>query len=256
MSKRQFAGRLLCSVACVTLMYTADARMAAGQSPASPAPAATSATPPESPKEERAVLEIHCPADAELTLEGVKMKDTGEERRFRSPPLKAGKEYLYSLKATWKEEGKVRVVERKVEVAAGKQVVVDLIGDDLTRTERAVLNLTNAQRRAYGLVPLRCNRRLMAAARRHSQNMAAYSSMSHSLNGEYTDRIAQAGYQPANSAENIAAGQASAEDVVNTWMNSSGHRTNILNPDFTEIGIGIAQNGQPYYTQVFARPAQ
>ena len=57
-------------------------------------------------------------------------------------------------------------------------------------------------------------------------------------------------------AENVASGQRSAKEVVEGWMNSEGHRANILQGNYTEIGIGVAKaaNGALYYTQVFAKP--
>ncbi|MGL5944276.1 MAG: CAP domain-containing protein [Waterburya sp.] len=59
------------------------------------------------------------------------------------------------------------------------------------------------------------------------------------------------GYQYSNLGENVAQGQTTPTDVLDSWMNSSGHRENILNPNFTEIGVGYENN---YWTQVFGRP--
>jgi uncharacterized protein YkwD len=65
-----------------------------------------------------------------------------------------------------------------------------------------------------------------------------------------------AGYASGTWGENIAAGQRTPAEVVSSWMNSEGHRANILNSQFTEIGIGMVPSGDgtPYWTLVFARP--
>ncbi len=72
------------------------------------------------------------------------------------------------------------------------------------------------------------------------------------------DRLAAVNYTWSAYGENVAAGQRSGTEVVSAWMNSPGHRANILNPAYTEIGVGYAvdSEGRPYYAQVFARPAQ
>ncbi|RMI30185.1 CAP domain-containing protein [Nocardia stercoris] len=70
------------------------------------------------------------------------------------------------------------------------------------------------------------------------------------------DRIAAAGYTWQAYGENIAQGQADANAVVTAWMNSPGHRANILNCGFTQIGIGIADgSGGPWWTQDFGTPS-
>jgi uncharacterized protein YkwD len=68
------------------------------------------------------------------------------------------------------------------------------------------------------------------------------------------DRIRAAGYQPSTWGENVAAGYTSASSVVAGWMGSSGHRANILNPAFTEIGVAsaTAADGTRYWTMVLA----
>jgi uncharacterized protein YkwD len=70
------------------------------------------------------------------------------------------------------------------------------------------------------------------------------------------DRLRTAGYRFLSYGENIAAGQRSPTDAIADWMTSPGHRSNILNPSFTEIGVGIVASpgGGYYYTQVFATP--
>ena len=68
------------------------------------------------------------------------------------------------------------------------------------------------------------------------------------------DRIARAGFSAGTWGENVAAGYATAASVVDGWMNSSGHRANILDPSFTHIGVAVANaaEGTPYWTMVLA----
>jgi len=114
-----------------------------------------------------------------------------------------------------------------------------------------VLSIVNAERANAGCHALKSDSRLVAAAQGHSSDMANRGYFSHNTpEGKTFDvRIKEAGYaQPG--AENIAMGQRSAEDVMDAWMHSEGHRRNILNCDLTTIGIGLDTNGW-YWTQDF-----
>ncbi len=121
-----------------------------------------------------------------------------------------------------------------------------------------VLELTNAERARAGLPALRWNAQLAQAAQVHSADQARRNTLTHyGPNGESPgDRIAATGYQYRSWAENAAMGYRSAESVMDGWMNSSGHRANILRSSVTEIGLGLAysSSGRPYWTQVFAAP--
>jgi uncharacterized protein YkwD len=121
-----------------------------------------------------------------------------------------------------------------------------------------VLDLTNAERTSRGLGALTYNAQLGAAAQAHSQDQANMGTLTHtgSDGSNPGDRITRAGYSWRTWAENAAAGYRSADDVMVGWMNSAGHRANLLNPKVTEIGLGLAftVNGYPYWTQNFAAP--
>jgi uncharacterized protein (TIGR03000 family) len=80
----------------------------------------------ETPNYQAAYLRVRLPAGAELLVDGTRTKQTGTERLFESPPLPPGKRFIYSLKATWKEDGKEVVRERVVRVEAGRETPVDL----------------------------------------------------------------------------------------------------------------------------------
>ena len=107
---------------------------------------------------------------------------------------------------------------------------------------------------------LRANSRLMRAAQIHAEQMARAGQLAHVLpSAAYPrseDRLAAADYRWQTYGENVALGQSNAAEVLKSWMHSPGHRTNILNRDFTEMGAGYAidRAGRPYYVQVFARP--
>ncbi|WP_447007645.1 CAP domain-containing protein [Saccharothrix isguenensis] len=120
--------------------------------------------------------------------------------------------------------------------------------------EAKVVELTNAERAAHGCPALSADDRLTAAARAHSADMAARNYFDHvSQDGRtFVDRVKAAGY-PAPGAENIAAGQRTAEAVVKGWMDSPGHRANILNCKLKTLGAGMARGGSYgiYWTQNF-----
>ncbi|MEJ2853407.1 MULTISPECIES: CAP domain-containing protein [unclassified Saccharothrix] len=120
--------------------------------------------------------------------------------------------------------------------------------------EAKVFNLTNAERAAHGCPALGIDERLDKAARGHSADMAANNYFSHtSQDGRtFADRIKAAGY-PSPGAENIAAGQRTPEAVVKGWMESPGHRANILNCKLKTLGVGMARGGSYgiYWTQNF-----
>jgi uncharacterized protein YkwD len=123
--------------------------------------------------------------------------------------------------------------------------------------ENEVLRLTNAERAKGGCSPLAPDAQLHTAALGHSSDMAAKNYFSHtSQDGRtFMDRIRAAGFTGGSGwAENIAMGQPTPASVVTAWMNSSGHRANIMNCKYTLLGVGAAKNakGQIYWTQDFA----
>jgi uncharacterized protein YkwD len=126
----------------------------------------------------------------------------------------------------------------------------------LSTVESQVVVLTNQQRTAHGCKALRVDSRLVAAARAHSTDMVTHNFFSHtgSDGSTFVTRAARAGYAYA-SAENIAWGWRTAQIVVDQWMNSPGHRANILNCANVAVGVGLVTkaDGTPYWTQDFGR---
>jgi uncharacterized protein YkwD len=111
---------------------------------------------------------------------------------------------------------------------------------NLGKVRAAVLCLHNQARAADGLHKLKANKKLRKAARGHSAFMVRASRFEH---GDLGSRIRRAGYRGWTYGENIAWGTghlATAGEIHRAWMNSPGHRANILRPQFREIGIGIA----------------
>ncbi|WP_372636466.1 CAP domain-containing protein [Cohnella sp.] len=127
--------------------------------------------------------------------------------------------------------------------------------DSMTGYELEVLNLTNAERQKAGLKPFSGDySNLNRSARAKSEDMAKNNYFSHT-SPTYGDPFAMMrnfGVQYQSAGENIAKGQPSPQQVVQAWMNSPGHRANIMNASYTHMGVGyVANNGQPCWTQQF-----
>ncbi|CAL9350630.1 CAP domain-containing protein [Streptomyces sp. enrichment culture] len=132
---------------------------------------------------------------------------------------------------------------------------VPLTPDGLARTTAEVLALTNRERAGAGLPALAADGRLARAAQAHSTDMVARDFYAHTDpdGGQPWDRAAAAGATRRTVGENIACGQRSPAEVVEGWMNSPGHRANILKAEFTHVGVGLAGGGRAgtYWTQLF-----
>lgn len=118
--------------------------------------------------------------------------------------------------------------------------------------EREVVRLVNEERAAQGLKALKTNWELSRVARYKSQDMRDRGYFSHTspTYGSPFTMIRNFGISFRTAGENIAKGYATPQAVVRGWMNSDGHRANILNASFTEIGVGYVASGH-YWTQMF-----
>ncbi|MBW4601270.1 MAG: type I secretion C-terminal target domain-containing protein [Calothrix sp. FI2-JRJ7] len=116
--------------------------------------------------------------------------------------------------------------------------------------EQQVLELTNQERAKSGLPPLKANAELNYAADKYAELMSQNRYFSHTGpdGSQPWDRAKAAGFEAQTMGENIAAGQKTPQQVVQGWMNSPGHRANILNPSFTQLGVGFENN---YWVQKF-----
>jgi len=132
---------------------------------------------------------------------------------------------------------------------------------ELAQFQAEVLALTNEEREAAGCGDLTANDELEQAAQDHAEDMLANNYFDHESQDGTTpfERMTAAGYNWSTAAENIAAGQATPEAVMTSWMNSAGHKANILNCDLTELGVGYAAGSGAdygtYWVQDFGTPA-
>ncbi|NQD67084.1 SafA/ExsA family spore coat assembly protein [Bacillus haikouensis] len=120
-----------------------------------------------------------------------------------------------------------------------------------------VVKLVNAERAKAGLSPLKENWELSRVARYKSQDMIDKNYFSHTspTYGSPFQMMKDFGLSYQTAGENIAAGQSTPAEVVEAWMNSEGHRKNILSPAYTEIGVGYVKGGSygHYWTQMFIK---
>ena len=128
----------------------------------------------------------------------------------------------------------------------------------LSSLESEVIRLVNIERTNRGLQALTTNWQLSRVARYKSQDMIDKNYFSHTspTYGSPFAMMEDFGLRFSAAGENIAYGQRTAQEVVNAWMNSPGHRANILSAAYTEIGVGAAKaaNGTLYWTQMFMKP--
>jgi len=134
----------------------------------------------------------------------------------------------------------------------------------LSQFAQQVVDITNEERDKAGCAPVSVSLQLTEAAQGHSEDMALNDFFSHtgSNGSQLSERIDSTGYQYSLAGENIAASYHTPEAAMDAWMGSDGHRANILNCDYQEIGMGYyllendtgAVNYGHYWTQVFARP--
>ena len=124
--------------------------------------------------------------------------------------------------------------------------------------EQQVVDLVNKERAAAGLPALKTNAKLAGVAEKKAEDLRDNNYFDHQspTYGSPFDMMKQFGITYSAAGENIAKGQKTPSDVMNGWMNSPGHRANILNANFTEIGVGFVtdSNGTTYWVQHFIRP--
>lgn len=120
-----------------------------------------------------------------------------------------------------------------------------------------VLRLVNQERKKQGLNELVLNHTLNGVATKKAEDMRDNNYFSHqsARYGSPFEMLQSFGVHYSSAGENIAAGQKSAQQVMNDWMNSSGHRANILNKNYTELGVGYVEGGTygTYWVQLFIK---
>ncbi|WP_144542666.1 SafA/ExsA family spore coat assembly protein [Cytobacillus oceanisediminis] len=137
----------------------------------------------------------------------------------------------------------------------GQKVNIPTLSKTTVSVEEQVVQLVNQERAKYGLKPLKSNWELARVARYKSQDMINKRYFDHNspTYGSPFDMMKSFGITYRTAGENIAAGQKTPQEVVKAWMNSEGHRKNILSANYTEIGVGYTQGGYygHYWTQMF-----
>lgn len=120
---------------------------------------------------------------------------------------------------------------------------------------RQVVDLVNAERVKEGLAPLTINTKVQAAAQVRARECEQSFSHTRPNGSSFATALKEQNVSYRSAGENIAWGQRSPEEVMKGWMNSPGHRANIMNPNFTTIGVGYYQNanGTNYWCQLFTR---
>ena len=155
---------------------------------------------------------------------------------------------LVSLNPTLKNPNYL-TVGQKLTVSQNKQ---NTTTTQATSTQQEVVNLVNKERAKVGLAALTMDSALTKVAQAKSQDMKDNNYFSHTspTYGSPFDMMKKFGISYKSAGENIAKGQTSAQQVVEAWMNSEGHRANILDEKFTHIGVGYVSSGH-YWTQMF-----
>lgn len=141
------------------------------------------------------------------------------------------------------------------EIESGSNKVEEV---DSSSEALEVLRLVNIERKKQGLNELVLNHTLNGIATEKAKDMRDNNYFSHesARYGSPFDMLQRFGVHYQSAGENIAAGQRSAQQVMTDWMNSSGHRANILNKNYTELGVGYVEGGSygTYWVQTFIKP--
>jgi len=174
-------------------------------------------------------------------------KTTPKKKTEEKPNKKEGEPAKQKKEESKKSDSKAKETskEKSKETSPNTSVTPSTI-------EKAVIDLTNAEREKAGLAPYKIDKKLVASARAKANDMATNNYFAHNspTYGSAGDQLGQFGVSFSGWGENIAKGHQSAEQVVSEWMNSPGHKENILNPKMTHIGVGYDSNGN-YWTQQF-----
>ena len=164
------------------------------------------------------------------------------------------KRYQISLAELLKANSNITDPSR---IYVGQKITIPDTGS-LASYEQQVFELVNKERAARGLTLLKYNTELARMARIKSQDMIDKKYFAHEspTYGSPFKMMESFGFKFSAAGENIAYGQRTAAEVMNTWMNSPGHRANILSESYTTIGVGVAKtaSGTLYWTQEFMKP--
>ncbi|HJL17201.1 MAG TPA: CAP domain-containing protein [Sandaracinaceae bacterium LLY-WYZ-13_1] len=208
-----------------------------------PMPGDDAGTPPPPPGEDAGTP----PPDPECTLPDRGTCD-GDTARWCDGDTERSADCASSGQVCMIESGRARCVDEEPPPPPPSECA--------TAIEAEVIALANMARAAEGAGPLECDPDMARTARLHSQDMCDQGYFSHTgLDGRSPfDRMRDQGVSYRTAGENIARGQRTADSVHAAWMDSPGHRRNILNSSYGRIGVGYVEcpGSGPYWTQVFA----
>ncbi len=279
MHRFQFIRFLVCFCALVSLLPLAPASSTAAPSEISLLQPATNAAAPAVPKPVNTSLVSRLrtvainPDVLDIrTIDSIQL-NLFENAQYRASRVRsqmgAGGYQLWTGRISGAENGSVVIVVKNRQVSASivldsamyqvrpvgqghvvRQIRKDALGgiesvpSAVSQSESRVIQLVNQERIIEGLRPLNYNDKLYDSARSHSRDMATANYYSHdSRNGrKFHERIFASGYPISKCGENIALGFSSPEEVFECWMNSPDHRVNIMNAEFTDIGVGYASD--------------
>ncbi|QAS52049.1 CAP domain-containing protein [Halobacillus litoralis] len=199
-------------------------------------------------------------ADIQSLLEQFQMKqqppeapvEQEEPAEQEAPAEEQSKEETPAEKPEAQQAPEAAPQESTEEAQPEENTQEEAAASEVSEFEKQVVELTNQEREKQGLAPLELDTELSAVAKDKSLDMQQNNYFSHNspTHGSPFDMMKAYGIDYRTAGENIAMGQTSPEQVVEGWMNSEGHRKNIMNPNFTHIGVGHAENGN-YWTQMF-----
>ncbi|MCP3030929.1 CAP domain-containing protein [Halobacillus sp. A1] len=172
----------------------------------------------------------------------------GQEEDRRITDLN-GNELRHPYQGTYPMIPEDRMGEQGDLTAQPDEKDVDEVHGDI---HEQVVQLTNEAREEQGLEPLKFSKEVTKVAQEKSEDMSENNYFSHTSpeHGSPSQMLQDNGVDFRAAAENIASGQRSPEEVVEGWLNSEGHRKNIMNENMTEIGVGFEEDGN-YWTQMF-----
>ncbi|MEU7282745.1 CAP domain-containing protein [Streptomyces sp. NPDC045431] len=219
-----------------------------GRAPASPSPS-RSAERPQTPSKTPTAKPTPTPSPTKPSATPSKRAKAPEPSAStqRATPKSASPSRTATPKSASPSRTATATPQRTVESTTAR------VASKERAAEAAVLSLVNAERAKVGCSPVRPNAELASLAGAFSLDMAQRNFFSHTdPDGDSPwDRASQAGVSSL-AAENIARGQSDAQAVMESWMNSDGHRANILNCDYTTLGVGVHfAEGGPWWTQDF-----
>ncbi|MFD3438222.1 CAP domain-containing protein [Streptomyces sp. NPDC058685] len=221
-------------------------------SSSSSSPTAPAATPPRAKAPAKSPAQKPAkPVKPAKRAEPTKPAKPKAERSTKAPAPKPAKPAPEKSKKEKKESAPTRTESRSPDRAPDRQKPVSSSSEAAAEAE--VLNLVNEERSKVGCSPVRTDAPLAKLAGTFSKDMADRGFFGHTdPDGDSPwARAAQSGVNRLG-AENIARGQADASAVMNSWMNSEGHRANILNCDYKTLGVGVHMaDGGPWWTQDF-----